>query len=145
MHPWHIPDSNRLKKTAVSKDGLLANADWVYRQCTLAQPFTGTNGSRPSVRQVQMMSDVLAAFGWNAGKRRLTNSLAPNAEWIMEEPGDDAEGAVLAAIQTKFNSPMTKARLAAAIWQRHSEYIPCRVNPTDAKQRHHVHSRSPLG
>ena len=31
-----------------------------------------------------MMSDVLAAFGWNAGKRRLTKSLAPNAWWIMD-------------------------------------------------------------
>ena len=144
LHPPDNYAAYKLNATVVSKDGLLANADWVFRQCTLAQALTGTDRTRPSSRQVQMMSDVLAAFGWNAGKRRLTKSLAPNAWWIMDERGDGAEGSVLAAIQTKYNSPATKSKLAAAIRRHHSNYIPCRVHPTEPKHRYHVHSRSPF-
>ena len=69
LHPPDNYAAYKLIATVVTKDGLLANADWVFRQCTLAQALTGTDRTRPSSRQVQMMSDVLAAFGWNAGKR----------------------------------------------------------------------------
>ena len=62
----HPPDpymSYKLKANTVTKDGLLANAGWVYHQHTLANQFEGTDASRPKTVQVEIMTDVLTALG----------------------------------------------------------------------------------
>ena len=107
----HTPDKYAVyksKPTVVTKDGLLANADWVYRQATLANAFTGANTSSSTTGQVPAMTDALAAFGWNAGKRRPTKSGADNAWWIMDDPREEDEATILAALHTKYNSPWPK-------------------------------------
>ena len=46
----------RLKATVVTKDGLLANADWVHHQATAAAIFQANNNARPAKAQVQAMT-----------------------------------------------------------------------------------------
>jgi hypothetical protein len=137
----------KLTVTHVTKDGLLANADWVYRQHTLADPFHGTGNSRPTKRQVQIMSDVLAGFGWNAGKRRPTKSLAADAWWWIDRTVETMHGvrlSLLADLQAKYTSAPAKVRLIHHVRQHHSNYLPCQLYPADPKHRYNVVNQSPF-
>jgi hypothetical protein len=58
----------------------LDNANWVYEQAVLGKVFQDQAGDRPSKRQVQALTDILNALGWNGG---MTKSLATNAWWNM--------------------------------------------------------------
>ena len=92
------------------------------------------------------MTDVLAALGWNAGKRRPTRSLAPRAWWIRQESQpENEEAGILAMIHSAYNSPPAKLRLLESIRSSpHSRYIPCRVQLTNPKHRYHIVSKTPF-
>ena len=143
LEPSEPHTAYKLKATLVTKDGLLANADWVYRQHTLADLFHGSANSRPTRLQVQVMTDVLAGFGWNAGKRRPTRSLAGNAWWIMEEREDTEQSSTLARLQAKYNSAPAKVRLVEQIRLHNSKYVPCRLYPDDPKHHYTFASKKP--
>jgi hypothetical protein len=65
----------------VTREGLLANANWVYNQAAQSDIFTGAAANKPSKEQIQAIVDILNDLGWNAGIRRPTKSLDPNAWW----------------------------------------------------------------
>ena len=69
LHPPDNLASYKLKATAVTKAGLLANANWMYQRAMMARTIVGHDQARPTQSQVQAMSDLLASFGLNAGKR----------------------------------------------------------------------------
>ena len=74
----------------VTREGLLANANWVYNQAIQSKVFVGAAANRPPKEQVQAIVDILNALGWNAGIRRPTKSLDPNAWWHLTPSTDGA-------------------------------------------------------
>ena len=144
LHPPEHLASYKLKATVFTKEGVLANADWMHQKAILAHSFIGDNNAKPSGLQVQAMTDVLASFGWNAGKRRPTKSMSPTAWWIQGEPEGDDESRLLAAIHIKYNSPPTKYRLLQSVRQHHGGHLPCKLYPADTRHRYHVVSKVPI-
>jgi len=74
----------------VTREGLLANANWVYNQAVQSNVFVGAAANRPSKEQIQAIVDKLNALGWNAGIRRPTESLDPSAWWNLTPSTDRA-------------------------------------------------------
>lgn len=66
---------HRLSAKTVTKEGLLANANWVYAKATNGEIFMGRGADKPTPNQIKALSDVFNALGWNAGLRRPTKSL----------------------------------------------------------------------
>ena len=133
----------KLNATLVTKDGLLANADWVYRQHTLANPFEGSANSRPTKLQVRIMTDVLCGLGWNAGKRRPTKSMAGDAWWIKAKPKETEHTRILADLQAKYNSAPAKVRLVEQVRRHCGKTMPCIQYPDDPKHRYIFASKKP--
>lgn len=69
----------KLSIRLVPKDALLANANWVFQQAQEARLFNGSNNDKPTKIQLQALTDIMHALGWNSGLRRLTKSLNKTA------------------------------------------------------------------
>jgi hypothetical protein len=67
----------------VEREAFLENANWVYQQAVLGKVFQGQAGDGPTKQQLQALTDILNALGWNGGLRSPTKSLAPSAWWNM--------------------------------------------------------------
>lgn len=74
----------------VTREGLLANANWVYNQAAQSDIFTEAAANKPSKEQIRAIVDILNALGRNAGIRRSTKSLDPNAWWHATRSTDRA-------------------------------------------------------
>ena len=70
-----------LNAKLVKREAFLQNANWVYQQAEINQVFRGRDHDHPSKQQLQALTDVLNALGWNAGFRKPTKSLSPTAWW----------------------------------------------------------------
>ena len=129
----------KLEAKIVSKKDLLANANWLYHQANISGIFDGDNSNKPSKRQIQGMTDVLAGFGWNPGQRKLTKSTEPSAWWLDTAQGGN-ELAVLEYLNQTFVTTTQKLELLA-ITRRHSSfgYIPCRK---DTQHHYQVHDKA---
>ena len=134
----------KLKATVVTKHGLLANADWMYQRVMMARLLIDDDHARPTQSQVQAMTDVLASFGWNAGKRRPTKSLSPTAWWMVSEQDKDDENTILGRLHYQYNLPHAKHKLLESIRRHHTNYLPCRLHPTDPLHRYHVIPKTPF-
>jgi hypothetical protein len=55
----------------------------VYQQAVVGNIFRGQAGDKPSKQQVQALTDILNALGWNGGIRSPTKSLAAHAWWNL--------------------------------------------------------------
>lgn len=86
-------DKYRLEFKVISKEGLLQNAKWVSHQARILSLFRGDNVTTPSAIQQQVMADVLASLGWNAGKKNPTKSHSVTAWWLggVTEGSDEEE------------------------------------------------------
>lgn len=143
LNPPEPYTAYKLKATLVTKDGLLGNADWVYRQHTLANPFVGTANAKPTKVQVKIMTDVLASFGWNGGKRRPTKSLAGKAWWIVTEPEQTAQTKILADLQAQYTSAAAKVKLVEHVRRHCGKIMPCIRYPNDSDHRYIFASKKP--
>jgi hypothetical protein len=88
-HARH-PSSAKL----VHREAFLDNAHWVYEQAVLGKVFQGQAGDRPTKPQLQPLTDILNALGWNGGLRSPTKSLVDDALWnrcpnIIQHPQRD--------------------------------------------------------
>ena len=70
------------------KEALLLNANWMVQRATTLKVFRGTNAHPPTKLQKQVTADVLASFGWNAGRYKVTKAGDKAAWWR----GKGAEG-----------------------------------------------------
>ena len=62
------------------KEALLLNANWMVQRATTLKVFRGDNNGAPSRLQKQVTADVLASFGWNAGRYKVTRA-GDKAAW----------------------------------------------------------------
>ena len=70
------------------KEALLLNANWMVQRATTLKVFQGTDARPPTMLQKQVTADVLASFGWNAGRYKVTKASDKAAWWR----GKGAEG-----------------------------------------------------
>ncbi|GFZ44301.1 hypothetical protein JCM24511_02023 [Saitozyma sp. JCM 24511] len=54
------------------REAFLDNANWVYEQAVLGKVFQCQAGDRPTKPQLQALTDILNALGWNGGLRTLS-------------------------------------------------------------------------
>lgn len=141
---WPGNDHLRLVAKFTTQGTLLANANWMYKKAMATGNFNGRDVNAPSSDAVQVMIDLLAALGWNSGKRDPTNANSLDAWWVDEEAGaDTSELAILAHINHKF--PTIKAKLELLnLFRQHSQYgyLPCRNHPDDSTHRYQVHEKN---
>lgn len=80
IHNWRDPIGGNLVKPfelevmVVSKEDLLRNVVQMLPTASPRDVWSGTNQRRASKFKQQVVTDLFAAMGWNAGRRRLTHS-----------------------------------------------------------------------
>jgi hypothetical protein len=123
-----------LQAKLVTKEGLIANALWVYQQAEHGGRFNGRSGDKPTKRQIQTLIDVLNAVGWNTGLRTATKSAAEDAWWneTITEVSSTFETLTLAHptdVHTRelFNRARRCSPFAA---------LPCKLAPDDRSHRY---------
>jgi hypothetical protein len=131
----------QLSTRFIPREQLLANANWVYQQAHNAKLFLGHDSDQPSKRQIQALTDILNALGWNSGLRRPTRSLDRTA-WWNEGPGDlgqDLFQVISRQYQTDEEISMlfNKARQLGGT-------IPCKAHPNNRSHRYQLNNRSPF-
>lgn len=129
----------------VTREGLLANANWVYEQARQAKMFTGRGADRPTRVQIQALTDVLNALGWHGGLRRPTKSLNPSAWWNLEPPAGPSH--VFQTLSTWYQTnDEIKAlfNLARTNTTNGRLGLPCKAHPTDPTHRYQSNERNPF-
>jgi len=126
----------------VTREGLLANAKWVYDQAAQSDIFTGAAADKPSNQQIQAIVDMLNALGWNAGIRRPTKSLDPNAWWNATLSTDRAN--IFRQLIANYQSDDQIREL----FQRAKENakfnaLPCKEEPGNQDHRYQIHKSFP--
>jgi hypothetical protein len=127
----------------VIKEGLLANANWVYNQAAQSNVFVGAAADKPSKEQVQAVVDILNAFGWNAGIRRPTKSLDPNA-WWHSTPSTDRATVFRQLIQKYQTDDQIRDLFHKAKEGAEYQALPCKQEPGNPSHRYQVHNRTPF-
>ena len=127
----------------VTREGLMANANWVYDLATQSNVFLGTGSDKPSAEQVQATVDILNALGWNAGLRRPTKSLDPDA-WWHALPSTDRSN-IFRGLSEKYQTDQEIKELFQLAKQT-TPYnaLPCKDQPGNDTHRYQVHSRAPF-
>ena len=127
----------------VTREGLLANANWVYNQAVQSKVFVGAAANTPSKEQVQAIVDILNALGWNAGIRRPTKSLDPNAWWHSTPSTDRAT-----IFRQLIENYQLDDEIRGLFWKAKegAEYhaLPCKEEPGNPGHRYQVHNRTPF-
>jgi hypothetical protein len=127
----------------VTKEGLLANANWVYDQATQANLFAGASSDKPSKQQIQAVVDILNALGWNSGIRRPTKSLDPDA-WWHAAPSSDRSG-IFQILSERYQTDEDIRELFDRA-RNDGPYhgLPCKAEPGNPDHRYQVHNRQPF-
>lgn len=132
----------RLDVKVVTKQGLIDNANWVYRQSVAAGIYTGNDHTAATSLDKRTSLDVFNSLGWNAGLRTPTRSLDPVAWWRTVEISDEAmtEVELLAILNRLYPTDLDKRNLVAIIRTKGKKKgFPCRKNEKhsyDIKARH---------
>jgi hypothetical protein len=132
-----------LTAKVVTKQGLIANANWVHDQANQAKLFTGASANKPTGQQIQAVVDILNALGWNAGIRSPTKSLDPDAWWFIT-PSSDRSG-IFQILSERYQTDEGIRELfdrARKDGPYHS--LPCKAEPGNPNHRYQVHNRSPF-
>lgn len=72
INPTADGNSPRVNIMTTTQEGLLLNANWIVQRATSKKVFQGTDAHKPTNLQRQVTADILASFGWNAGRYRIT-------------------------------------------------------------------------
>jgi hypothetical protein len=135
--------ANLLSANLVSREGLLANANWVYQQAVQADVFRGRGGDTPTKPQIQALTDILNALGWNSGLRSPTKSLDPDAWWHSTPSTDRSE--VFQQLSERYQTDDQIMELfEAARGSAHPYALACKAQPGNPDHRYQVHARSPF-
>jgi hypothetical protein len=135
--------SRGLTAQLVTREGLLANANWVYNQAAQSNIFAGAAADTPSKEQIQAIVDILNALGWNAGIRRPTKSLDPNAWWHLV-PSTDRANVFRQLIENCQSDDEIREIFLQAKESAEYHALPCKEEPGNPGHRYQVHSRSPF-
>lgn len=133
----------RLTAKLVTKEGVLANANWVYEQAAQANLFTGSAADRPTKIQIQALVDILNGLGWNAGIRRATKSLDPDA-WWHSTPSTDRSQVFRTLSEMYQTDDQIKELFDKARASSDPYVLPCKSQPGNPDHRYQVHSRTPF-
>ena len=63
----------------ITREGILANANWVYDQADQLNIFSGSGSNKPTQYVIKALTYVLNSLGWNAGIQSPTHSANPHA------------------------------------------------------------------
>jgi hypothetical protein len=126
----------------VERKTFLENANWVYQQAVLGKVFHGQAGDKPSKQQVQALTDILNALGWNSGLRSPTKSLAASAWWNRSPT----------AVPTLFNvlsknyqtDDQIRALFQLARANSTGDGLPCKAYPNNHHHRYQVNNGQPF-
>lgn len=132
-----LPLSVRL----VPKDALLANANWVYQQAEQAELFKGSNNDKPTKLQLQALTDIMNALGWNSGLRRPTKSLDKTA-WWNEQPGN-TESDLFQQLGGDYQTDEEIRRLFETA-RTLAGSIRCKAYPDNERHRYQINNPSPF-
>lgn len=137
------PGRKQLRAKLVSKEGLLANGHWVYGLAQQGDIFQGRPAEKPSKQQIQVLTDILNALGWNSGLRTATKSLAEDAWWndtLNQADVMSTFRTLSAAHQTdlEIKELFNRARLCSP-----GLALPCKLQPDDRSHRYQANGLSP--
>ncbi|GFZ50325.1 hypothetical protein JCM24511_08082 [Saitozyma sp. JCM 24511] len=126
----------------VEREAFLENANWVYQQAVVGNVFRGQAGDKPSKQQVQTLTDILNALGWNGGIRSPTKSLAAHAWWNLSPD----------AAPTLFNNfseiyqtdDQIRALFQLARANSTGDGLPCKAHPDHQHHRYQVNNGQPF-
>jgi len=126
----------------VTREGLLANANWVYQQAANANIFQGEAPGKPSRVQLQALTDILNGWGWNAGLRSTTKSHVQTAWWNETQAWP---ATVFHTLSTRYQSDEDIRQLFhLARANSHQNALPCKSQPGRPSHRYHAQGRSPF-
>ena len=134
----HAPEL--LKARLVTKKGLLDNANWVYHQADQLGEFEGDSNRRPSGIQVKALTDVMNGLGWNAGIRKPSKSLDPNAWWYDNDHTNLPE--IFQSLANDFHTNEQIGQLFNMARDATGQ-IPCKDFPDNPDHRYQVNDQSP--
>jgi hypothetical protein len=89
IHYWSCPgqSGHKLDILVTDKQHLLHNSNWVIQRLSTLDIVQGRDSNNPNKVQRQAAADVLASFGWNAGREKPTRSLDTTAWWTGRVQG----------------------------------------------------------
>ncbi|RSH85341.1 hypothetical protein EHS25_004737 [Saitozyma podzolica] len=122
-HAAHLLTAN-----LVTREGFLANANWVYQQAAQANIFQGWAADAPSKAQIQALIDILNGLGWNGGIRSPTKSLDPNAWWHCT-PSTDRSAIFQELSKTYQSDEEIRDLYEQARGSSHPYTLPCKAQP----------------
>lgn len=149
LESWLSPETEggllrfRMAVKVVTKEGLLANARWVYNEAVRQAQLVGDNNTAPTRQQRQVMVDIYSAFGWNAGVRNPTRSLREDAWWANNQTYDnDPTLTLMARLESKFGNGDSYLELVERMRTRGKDtYLPCRKAMDDPRHKYFMHDK----
>ena len=137
-HTAHI-----LTAKLVTREGLLANANWTYQQAAQATIFNGQAADQPTRVQIQAIVDILNGLGWNPGIRSPTKSLDPDAWWHLTPSSDRSD--IFRQLSARYHTDDDLKQLfEQARRSSHPYALPCKNQPGNPDHRYQIHSRTPF-
>jgi hypothetical protein len=131
-----------LSAKVVDRAAFLENANWVHEQAVLGRVFQGQAGDRPTRQQLQALTDILNALGWNGGLRSPTKSLAANAWWNMSPTAVPTLFNILSEIYQTDDQIKALFQLARA--NSTGDGLPCKAHPNNQHHRYQVNNGQPF-
>jgi len=133
---------NILAAKLVDKQALLDNANWVHQQAVAARVFTGHATTKPTKHQLQILTDILNALGWNNGRRRPTRSGEVTAWWNETDSPPTLFGKLCERYHTD-EEIKTLFQLAREN-SIGGHGLPCKSQPNNPAHRYQVNNGSPF-
>lgn len=133
---------HRLSAKVVERGAFLENANWVYQQAQLGGIFLGGHDIKPTRQQIQALTDVFNALGWNNGLRTATKSLAADAWWNSSPTSAPTLFGSLSQHYQTDEEIKELFQLARA--NSGTDGLPCKRQPEDRHHRYQVNSQQPF-
>jgi hypothetical protein len=138
------PELAHLKLAAklVQVKTLLANANWMHRKLEDSGHLFQRDSSTPTRLQLQCVIDMMAAFGWNKGLRKVTKSLDPTAWWTQVGDANQALS-LIEYLSNQYNTATRQLQLVDLVRTKSPfGYMPCKMNTAHHYQ---VHNKQTVG
>jgi hypothetical protein len=132
-----------LSARLISKRNLLDNANWVFQKAADIGILDGGSNNRPTQVQIQVLTDILNAVGWNGGIRRPTKSLHPRAWWNTVDAPPSTTAVLLHQLNEMCQSDADFKRLYLKA-RAQKGCIPCKTEPDNPQHRYQSNNPSPF-